>query len=173
MLRAPATMFTQAARRSSTRCRATCVRHLVSIGVAAPDRIACAGRSYGGYLTLAALVFRPDLFVAGVDICGMADFHTFYAHTEPWIAEAAYPKYGHPVHDEALLRSLSPIHRFDALRAPILVVHGENDTNVPLEEALQVVDGSPRYLEWLERELAPASEEDKLKHVQLQPGQPA
>ena len=123
---------------------ATCVRHLVSIGVAAPDRIACAGRSYGGYLTLAALVFRPDLFVAGVDICGMADFHTFYAHTEPWIAEAAYPKYGHPVHDEALLRSLSPIHRFDALRAPILVVHGENDTNVPLEEALQVVDGARR-----------------------------
>ena len=118
---------------------ATCARHLVEIGVAAPGRIACAGRSYGGYLTLAALVFHPDLFVAGVDICGIADFHTFYANTEPWIAEAAYPKYGHPVRDAALLRALSPIHRFDALRAPLLVVHGANDSNVPVEEAEQVV----------------------------------
>src|ERR1019366_8525830 len=53
-----------------------------------------------------------------------ADFHTFYAHTEPWIARAAYPKYGHPVRDAELLRALSPIHRFDALRAPGLVGHG-------------------------------------------------
>ncbi len=118
---------------------AACARHLVALGVAAPGRIACGGRSYGGYLTLAALVFHPDLFVAGVDICGIADFHTFYANTEPWIAEAAYPKYGHPVHDAALLRALSPIHRFDALRAPLLVVHGANDSNVPVEEAEQVV----------------------------------
>jgi dipeptidyl aminopeptidase/acylaminoacyl peptidase len=121
---------------------AACARHLVASGVAAPDRIACAGRSYGGYLTLAALVFHPELFAAGVDICGTADFHTFYANTEPWIALAAYPKYGHPVHDAALLRALSPIHHFDALRAPVLVVHGENDSNVPVEEAEQVVAGA-------------------------------
>jgi dienelactone hydrolase len=118
---------------------AACARHLIGLGVAAPDRVACGGRSYGGYLTLAALVFHPELFAAGVDICGMADFHTFYAKTEPWIAAAAYAKYGHPIHDAALLRALSPIHRFDALRAPLLVVHGANDSNVPVEEAEQVV----------------------------------
>jgi dipeptidyl aminopeptidase/acylaminoacyl peptidase len=123
---------------------AACVRHLLALGVASPGRIACAGRSYGGYLTLASLVFNPDLFAAGVDVCGMADFHTFYANTEPWIAQAAYPKYGHPVDDAALLRALSPVHRFDALRAPLLVVHGENDSNVPLEEALQVVEAARR-----------------------------
>lgn len=118
---------------------ATCVRYLVDRGIAEPGRIACAGRSYGGYLTLAALVFHPELFAAGVDVCGMVDFHTFYANTEPWIALAAYPKYGHPVRDRELLTRLSPIHRFDALRAPLLVVHGENDSNVPVEEAEQVV----------------------------------
>lgn len=118
---------------------ATCARYLIDRGLADPARLACGGRSYGGYLTLAALVFFPELFKAGVDVCGMGDFHTFYARTEPWIAAAAYPKYGHPVHDAELLRSLSPIHRFDALRAPLLVVHGENDTNVPVEEAEAVV----------------------------------
>jgi dipeptidyl aminopeptidase/acylaminoacyl peptidase len=118
---------------------AACAEYLFERGIAERGRLACAGRSYGGYLTLAALVFHPELFAAGVDVCGMVDFHTFYTNTEPWIAVAAYSKYGHPERDAALLRSLSPIHRFDALRAPILVVHGETDSNVPLEEAEQVV----------------------------------
>lgn len=117
----------------------SCAEYLFDRGIAARGRLACGGRSYGGYLTLAALVFHPELFAAGVDVCGMADFHTFYANTEPWIAVAAYSKYGHPERDAKLLRSLSPIHRFDALRAPLLVVHGETDSNVPVEEAEQVV----------------------------------
>jgi dipeptidyl aminopeptidase/acylaminoacyl peptidase len=118
---------------------AACAEYLIERGIADPRRLGCAGRSYGGYLTLAALVFYPELFAAGMDVCGMADFHTFYAHTEPWIAAAAYPKYGHPEQHAAILRELSPINRFDRLRAPLLVVHGENDSNVPLEEAEQVV----------------------------------
>jgi dipeptidyl aminopeptidase/acylaminoacyl peptidase len=121
---------------------AACAKYLFERGIAARDRLACAGRSYGGYLTLAALVFHPELFAAGVDVCGMADFLTFYANTEPWIAVAAYSKYGHPERDAELLRALSPIHRFDALRAPLLVVHGETDSNVPVEEAEQVVAGA-------------------------------
>jgi dipeptidyl aminopeptidase/acylaminoacyl peptidase len=118
---------------------AACARFLISSGAASPTRLACAGRSYGGYLTLAALVFHPELFALGVDVCGMCDFQTFYANTEPWIAVAAYSKYGHPEQHAALLHDLSPIHRFDALRAPLLVVHGENDSNVPVEQAEQVV----------------------------------
>ena len=85
--------------------------------IATPATLACAGRSYGGYLTLAALVFHPELFAAGVDICGMSDFATFYRDTEPWIATQAYPKYGHPERDSALLRELSPcIESIDCAR---------------------------------------------------------
>ncbi|WP_229069589.1 prolyl oligopeptidase family serine peptidase [Actinoplanes sp. DH11] len=115
----------------------TCVEHLRAAGIA--DAVGCMGRSYGGYLTLASLVTFPDLFACGVDVCGMSDFATFYEHTEPWIAAAAVSKYGHPVHDADLLRDLSPLHRIDRLRAPLMVVHGENDSNVPLIEAEQVV----------------------------------
>ncbi|MDQ1681098.1 MAG: hypothetical protein QOI42_1957 [Frankiaceae bacterium] len=118
---------------------AACADHLVATGIAEAGRVACAGRSYGGYLTLAALVWHPEKFAAGVDVCGMVDFASFYAHTEPWIAAAAYGKYGHPVHDAQLLHDLSPLHRMDRLRAPLLVVHGANDTNVPLIEAEQTV----------------------------------
>jgi dipeptidyl aminopeptidase/acylaminoacyl peptidase len=119
---------------------AATVDYLVGAGLADPSRVACTGRSYGGYLTLASLVAHPELFRAGVDICGMSDLETFFAHTEPWIATAATTKYGDPGRDRALLRELSPLHRIDRLVAPLLVVHGEYDTNVPLVEARQVVD---------------------------------
>ena len=98
-----------------------------------------AGRSYGGYLTLAALARFPELFAVGVDVCGISDFATFYAETEPWIAAAATTKYGDPTTDAELLRALSPIHQVDRITAPLLVVHGAYDTNVPLVEAEQIV----------------------------------
>jgi dipeptidyl aminopeptidase/acylaminoacyl peptidase len=113
---------------------------LTSAGLADPARMGVAGRSYGGYLTLAALAWFPDLFAVGVDVCGISDFATFYGHTEPWIAAAATPKYGDPETDAALLRELSPIHQADRITAPLLVVHGAHDTNVPLVEAEQMLD---------------------------------
>jgi dipeptidyl aminopeptidase/acylaminoacyl peptidase len=82
----------------------------------------------------------------------MSDFGTFYRNTEPWIADAAYPKYGHPVHDRELLERLSPLRRIDELVAPLLVVHGAHDTNVPVGESEQIVealrqaDRTVRYL---------------------------
>ncbi|WP_132429781.1 S9 family peptidase [Pseudonocardia endophytica] len=114
-------------------------RHLVGAGIADPDRIAVGGRSYGGYLTLAALTRFPGLFRAGVDICGMADLETFYASSEPWVGAAAAPEYGDPATQTALLRSLSPIHAADRITVPLLVVHGAHDTNVPLGEAHRIV----------------------------------
>jgi alpha-beta hydrolase superfamily lysophospholipase len=119
---------------------ADCARYLAGRGLADPARIACAGWSYGGYLTMAALTFHPDLFVAGVSICGMSDLGTFYRNTEPWIAAASYPEYGHPVADRELLEALSPLRRVDALTAPLLVVHGGTDTNVPVSESEQIVE---------------------------------
>ena len=119
---------------------ADCARHLAESGIAEPDRIACAGWSYGGYLTMAVLTFHPALFVAGISICGMSDLGTFYRNTEPWIAAAAYPEYGHPVADRELLKALSPLQRVRSLTTPLLVVHGATDTNVPVSESEQIVE---------------------------------
>ncbi|MEV3988626.1 prolyl oligopeptidase family serine peptidase [Streptomyces sp. NPDC049837] len=118
---------------------ADCAAHVILTGRADPTRLAVMGRSYGGYLTLASLVWHPELFRTGVAVCGMSDFATFFAGTEPWIAESAAHKYGHPVRDRELLRALSPMSRIDELRVPLLAVHGEHDTNVPPGESEQVV----------------------------------
>ncbi|MEJ3652867.1 prolyl oligopeptidase family serine peptidase [Actinomycetes bacterium KLBMP 9759] len=114
--------------------------HVTRTGLADPERLGVAGRSYGGYLTLAALATFPERFAVGVDVCGMSDLDSFFAHTEPWIAIPATTKYGDPDTDAALLRELSPLHRAERIRAPLLVVHGEHDTNVPLVEATRIVD---------------------------------
>ncbi|WP_375400741.1 S9 family peptidase [uncultured Amnibacterium sp.] len=127
--------------------------HLVEEGIADPDRVGVGGRSYGGYLTLASLAFSPGVFRAGIDICGMSDLTTFYRDTEPWIAAAAVSKYGHPERDRALLEDISPLGRADRIDAPLLVVHGALDTNVPLGEAEQLVSALQRLerpVEYLE-----------------------
>jgi dipeptidyl aminopeptidase/acylaminoacyl peptidase len=116
------------------------VEFLVGTGLADPARIGVSGRSYGGYLTLIALAWYPELFAVGVDVCGISDFATFFAETEPWIAEAAITKYGDPDADAALLRELSPMQHVERITAPLLVVHGAHDTNVPMVEARQIVD---------------------------------
>jgi len=128
------------------------VQYLVDAGLADHTAIGCGGCSYGGYLTLATMVAYPTLFRVGVDVSGIADFETFFAHTEPWIAAAAVSKYGDPRRDAGLLRELSPIHRIGQLRAPVLVVHGGQDTNVPTIDAEQLVaalrdrGAAPSYL---------------------------
>lgn len=118
---------------------AVCAEWLEAGGFADPTRIAVAGRSYGGYVTLMALTVFPQRFAAGIDTCGMSDLLTFYGTTEPWIARAAITKYGDPERDADLLGRLSPLHHAAALRAPLLVIHGERDTNVPVSESHQIV----------------------------------
>lgn len=123
---------------------ADCVHHLLDSGIAVAGRIACSGWSYGGYLTQAALSFHPELFAAGISICGMSDLGTFYRNTDPWTAAEAYPKYGHPVNDRELLDRLSPLLRVEMITAPLLLVAGGNDTNVPPSESRQMFDALTR-----------------------------
>jgi dipeptidyl aminopeptidase/acylaminoacyl peptidase len=115
------------------------VDYLVRAGIADPKRIGIAGGSYGGYMTMAGLTEFPELFAAGADLYGIVNFETFFAHTEPWMAAISKVKYGDPATQRDLLRALSPIHKLDRVRAPTLVLHGANDTNVPVIEAEQVV----------------------------------
>ena len=116
------------------------VKYVVESGLADPDRIGIMGGSYGGYMVMAGLTEYPDLFAAGANLFGVVNFATFFAHTEPWMAAISTVEYGDPVKDKELLEQLSPIHKVDRITAPTIVLHGANDTNVPVVEAEQVVD---------------------------------
>ena len=115
-------------------------RYLVETGIADRARLGIMGGSYGGYAVMVAVTEYPDLFSAGVNLFGMVNFETFFEHTEPWMAAISGTEYGDPKTQKDLLRKLSPIHKLDGVRTPLLVLHGKNDTNVPVVEAEQVVD---------------------------------
>lgn len=107
--------------------------HLVALGLADPRRLAIRGGSAGGYTTLAALTFRPEVFAAGLSHFGIADLELI--HVDGHKFESRY--------DEGLLgpwdteegrrvfRDRSPIHFLDRVRAPMLIFQGLDDRVVP------------------------------------------
>jgi dipeptidyl aminopeptidase/acylaminoacyl peptidase len=115
------------------------VRWLRDTGVADPRRIAVMGGSYGGFMVLAALTAYPDLWAAGVDTVGIANFVTFLENTGPWRRHLREAEYGSLERDRALLESISPIHKVGQIQAPLMVIHGANDPRVPIGEAEQIV----------------------------------
>jgi dipeptidyl aminopeptidase/acylaminoacyl peptidase len=110
---------------------------LVAEGLADPDRIAVSGGSYGGFLVLALLTEHPDAFAAGIDVVGIANFETFLENTAVYRRALREAEYG-PLTDREFLRSISPIHKVDRIRAPLLIAHGEKDPRVPVSEARQM-----------------------------------
>jgi dipeptidyl aminopeptidase/acylaminoacyl peptidase len=82
----------------------------------------------------------PDLFAAGANLFGVVNFRTFFEQTEPWMAAISKVEYGDPETEGDMLDRLSPINKVDQVTAPTIVLHGANDTNVPVIEAEQVVD---------------------------------
>lgn len=116
------------------------VKHLIDAGIADPRRIGIMGGSYGGYMVMAGLASYPRMFAAGANLFGVVNFETFFANTEPWMAAISTVEYGDPATEADMLRQLSPIHQVDQVKAPTIVLHGANDTNVPVVEAEQVVN---------------------------------
>jgi len=116
------------------------VDYVVKAGVADPRHIGIMGGSYGGYMVMVGLTEYPELFAAWANLFGIVNFETFFKHTQPWMAAISMIEYGNPETDAEMLRRLSPIHRIDRIKAPTIILHGANDTNVPVVEAEQVVE---------------------------------
>lgn len=112
---------------------------LVKQGVADPARLGIMGGSYGGYMVMAGMTEYPDMFAAGANLYGVVNFDSFFKHTQPWMAAISTTEYGDPVKEKAMLASLSPLNKLDRLKGALFVLHGANDTNVPLIEAEQIV----------------------------------
>ncbi|HEU5287187.1 MAG TPA: prolyl oligopeptidase family serine peptidase [Candidatus Limnocylindria bacterium] len=113
---------------------------LADAGIAPAGKIGVMGQSYGGFMTLAAVAFFPERgWAAAVDVYGIANFLTFFEHTDAWRRPLRAVEYGDPEQDRDFLVSISPITKLDAIRAPIMFIHGANDPRVPIGETEQIV----------------------------------
>ena len=115
-------------------------RFLIATGYVDPKRIGITGGSYGGYMTLMAIGKTPDLWAAAVEQYGIINWFTMLQHEDPLLQEYQKSLIGDPVKDRKVYEDTSPITFIRKAKAPLLVLHGDNDIRVPKEEAVQVVD---------------------------------
>ncbi len=98
------------------------------------DRIGLWGGSYGGYLTALGLARASDLFAAGVDIHGVHDWNRTIKNFVP-----SYEPLEDPPRARRAFES-SPLGSVEGWRSPVLLIHGDDDRNVPFEESIELVD---------------------------------
>lgn len=108
---------------------------LIENGISQPDAIFLNGGSYGGYLTLQGLGKRPELWAGGMALVAIADWRLMYedqAETLRGYQKALFGGTPDELPDQH--KNSSPINYVDQLRAPILVIQGENDTRCPARQ---------------------------------------
>ena len=110
-------------------------RYLRSLPSVDPKRIGIWGGSYGGLLTALALARNSDIFAAGVDYHGVHDWSALLKQ-EPGITTDASD------YAEALKLAWqsSPDASIDTWKSPVLLIHGDDDRDVPFNQTVDVVE---------------------------------
>src|SRR5690242_1361874 len=119
-------------------------KYLIAQGIADPKKIGIMGGSYGGYATLAAVAFTPDVYAVGVSIVGPSNLITLLESIPPYwepIRKLFYERMGDPNTPEgkAQLLRQSPLTSASKIKTPLLVVQGANDPRVNKRESDQIV----------------------------------
>jgi len=120
------------------------VKYVVEQGWVDKNKIAIYGGSHGGYATLMGLVKTPDLYLCGVDYCGISNIFTFFK---------SFPEYWKPMtqmlkeiwydvddpKESEIAKEVSPVFQIDKITKPVFVVQGGNDPRVNINESDQIV----------------------------------
>jgi len=104
-----------------------------------PKRLAVFGGSYGGFMVLAQVTHYPELWAAGIDVVGIANWITFLEKTGTYRRAHREAEYGNLGEHRKFLEEISPIKHVDKIKCPMMVIHGANDPRVPIAEAEQIV----------------------------------
>lgn len=109
--------------------------HLVAIGVADGDRVVLAGASWGGFLTLLGLGTYPDRWAVGLAGVPVADYVAAYQDEMEGLKAFDRSLFGgSPEEVPDRYRDSSPLTYVAAVRAPVLVLAGENDPRCPIRQ---------------------------------------
>jgi len=118
-------------------------KYLASLGYVDEKKIGIAGGSYGGYMVLAALAFKPEEFAVGVDLFGVSNWVRTLQSIPPYwesFRKSLYREIGDPNKDLENLRAISPLFHADKIVRPLIVLQGVNDPRVIKPESDEIVD---------------------------------
>lgn len=118
----------------------------VTQGIADAKRVCIFGHSYGGYAALAGLVKTPDLYRCGVASMAPSDLRLMLTSAHGNIAGSEWgvqfweALVGNLKTETDFVDAASPALHAARIKAPLLIIHGEDDTQVPLEQAEHMRD---------------------------------
>ena len=120
-----------------------------------PARIGIWGGSYGGLMTALGLARDSDLLAAGVDYAGVHDWRPML----PKDALVTAPK-----GTEELAYKSSAISGIETWKSPVLVVHADDDRNVPFAQTVELVQALREHNVEVEQVVLPDEIHDLLRH---------
>jgi dipeptidyl aminopeptidase/acylaminoacyl peptidase len=115
------------------------VKALIAQGIADPKRICIVGASYGGYAALAGAAFTPELYACAVSINGVTDLPNFIGYITRQGGDESNALFywrdhiGPPSDPQVIAKS--PARNASGIRAPVLLLHGSEDTTVPISQS--------------------------------------
>lgn len=118
---------------------------LARAGIVDPSRACIVGASYGGYAALAGATLTPDLYRCAASIAGLSDLPEFLrqriAQTGAQSATSDYWRLsiGDRAEDREAIRAVSPAYLAERVRAPILLIHGTDDSVVPIDQSRRML----------------------------------
>ncbi|MCJ7557914.1 MAG: S9 family peptidase [Gammaproteobacteria bacterium] len=116
-------------------------RNLVEQGIVNKDRICIYGGSFGGYSALQSSILAPDLFACAVGFAGVYDLKMMYELGDIPERESGITFLEKVIgQDDENMTAFSPVHNVDKLKAPVLLIHGEEDPRAPIEQAEELRD---------------------------------
>ena len=117
------------------------VQHLAAQGLADPARVCIMGASYGGYAALQSGATEPDLYRCVISLSGPSDLAAMlrwegnFRGTDSDAYEYWVKSIGDPRVDRASIDAASPIRRVEGWRPPVLLIHGDRDSIVPVAQS--------------------------------------
>jgi len=117
------------------------VKKLIADGIVDPKRICIVGASYGGYAALAGAAFTPDLYACAAGWAGVYDLRHFLATRakdygrDSQMIESWSRFIGDRWNDSGKLDAASPVQNADKIKIPVLLMHGEDDTTVRIDQS--------------------------------------
>lgn len=117
------------------------VKYLISKNVVNPDKICVTGASYGGYQALQLPVVEPDMFKCAISVNGVSDVLEIlkFESARSGSQNSGVIKFWNRIigdyhNDRDKMKDISPAQNVDKIKAEILLVHGEDDLTVPINQ---------------------------------------
>ncbi len=101
-------------------------------------KIGCFGASYGGFMTQ-YLLTQTDLFAAAMSHAGISNITSYWGQGTWGVGYSTVASaHSYPWNNPKLYTEQSPLFSADKINTPLLLLHGDSDTNVPYGESVQM-----------------------------------